>query len=400
MTNPDDGHHRDNGGGANSLLKNPPLSLYVHMPWCVRKCPYCDFNSHRAPESLPADEYIRALIADLEQDLPLVWGRPVSSVYFGGGTPSLFSAAHIAEFLSAARARLDFSPDVEVSLEANPGTIEHDSFCAYAQAGVNRVSLGAQSFDDVLLKKIGRIHGRREIEKSLQSLHSSGITNFNLDLMFALPGQTIEQARRDIETAIDAGATHLSFYHLTIEPNTVFAAQPPRLPPDDQAWEMQQLGVDLFEAAGYVQYEISAFCRANMQSRHNLNYWRYGDFLAIGAGAHGKITLPANNKILRYAKHRHPKRYLQGLKTGDWVAETRSLGAEDRVFEFFLNQLRLKNGVHIDDFSPRTGLDWQTVEQRVQKAIAAGLLEQLENRLKPTTLGWKFVNDIQQMFLP
>ncbi|HEY5776605.1 MAG TPA: radical SAM family heme chaperone HemW [Xanthomonadales bacterium] len=382
------------------LLRNPPLSLYVHMPWCVRKCPYCDFNSHAVTGKLPADKYIQALVADLEQELHLTWGRPVQSIYFGGGTPSLFSAEQIAVFLSATRARLNLRPDVEVTLEANPGTIEHDSFPAYAQAGINRVSLGVQSFDDRLLKSIGRIHGRREIEQSLQSLEAAGISNFNIDLMFALPGQGAARSRRDIELAISAGAAHISFYQLTIEPNTAFAAQPPRLPDHDRAWDMQQAGVEMLEANGFSQYEISAFAQTGKQSRHNVNYWRYGDFLAVGAGAHGKITTPADGRVQRYAKHRHPKRYLQGLESGDWRAETRVLSDDELVFDFFLNQLRLKKGVNIDDFSARTGLPWESVESRVRLAIDKGLLESRNGHVAHTALGWRFVNDIQQMFLP
>lgn len=384
---------------TDNLLKPPPLSLYVHMPWCVRKCPYCDFNSHTAPENLPAEQYIQALIADLEQDLHMVWGRPVGSIYFGGGTPSLFTANQIAGFLSAVRARLDLRPDVEITLEANPGTIEHDSFSAYADAGINRVSLGVQSFDDELLKRIGRIHGRCEIEQSLKSLHSAGISNFNIDLMFALPGQTPAQSRSDIELAVNARPAHVSFYQLTIEPNTAFAAQPPQLPVDDVAWDMQQAGLELLQAAAFEQYEISAFAKAGMHSRHNMNYWRYGDFLAIGAGAHGKITLAAEKQIVRFAKHRQPKRYLKGLESGDWRAAKWLLSTEDLVFEFFLNQLRLKNGVYVDDFTARTGLSWRVVESRVQQAVDQGLLELAQKRLRPTGLGWKFVNDIQQLFL-
>ena len=386
--------------GDSNLLKLPPLSLYVHMPWCVRKCPYCDFNSHQSPQNLPAEEYIQALIADLENDLPMVWGRPVGSIYFGGGTPSLFSADQISMFLSAVRARLELRPDVEITLEANPGTIEHDSFSAYADAGINRVSLGVQSFDDELLRRIGRIHGRDEIEQSLQSLITAGISNFNIDLMYALPGQSAAQSSCDIELALDASPTHISFYHLTIEPNTAFASQPPELPAEDMAWEMQQAGLELLEAAGFDQYEISAYAKTGMQSRHNMNYWRYGDFLAVGAGAHGKITLPGEDRVLRYAKHRQPKRYMKALQSQDWCAETVELSNEDRVFEFFLNQLRMKNGVYIEDFTARTGLTWQVVEPRVQKALEKGLLERREKRLKPTGLGWKFVNDIQQLFLP
>jgi len=382
------------------LLYNPPLSLYVHMPWCVRKCPYCDFNSHAAPGTLPAEKYIDALVSDLEQELPLVWGRPVQSIYFGGGTPSLFSAAQIAVFLSAARARLNLRPDIEITLEANPGTIEHDSFPAYAEAGINRVSLGVQSFDDNLLKRIGRIHGRLEIEQSLRSLNSAGISNFNIDLMFALPGQSPGQSRRDVEQAIDAGPAHISFYQLTIEPNTAFAAQPPRLPGHDTAWEMQQTGLEILEASAYRQYEISAFAQAEKQSRHNMNYWRYGDFLAIGAGAHGKITLAADGQVRRYAKHRHPKRYLQGPESGDWCAQMHVLSDEELVFEFFLNQLRLKQGITVNDFSARTGLPWKVVESRLQTAADKGLLEVRDKHVRHTALGWRFVNDIQQMFLP
>jgi len=382
------------------LLRNPPLSLYVHMPWCVRKCPYCDFNSHTAPDELPAQEYIRALLADLEQDLPLIWGRPVQSIYFGGGTPSLFSAGQIATFLSSARALLDLRPDVEITLEANPGTIERDSFTAYAQAGINRVSLGVQSFDDELLKSIGRIHGRREIDQSLLSLRSAGISNFNIDLMYALPGQDLNESGRDVELAIEAGPTHISFYQLTIEPNTAFAAHPPTLPLEDLAWDMHQNGLEQLEVSGYKQYEISAFALEDRQSRHNMNYWRFGDFLAIGAGAHGKITTASDGRVQRFAKHRHPKRYLKGLESGDWRAETRVLNNEELVFEFFLNQLRLKSGVSIGDFSARTGLPWGVAESRVKSAVDKGLLHINDDRVRPTPLGWKFVNDIQQMFLP
>ncbi len=370
------------------------------MPWCVRKCPYCDFNSHAAPATFPAEDYIEALIADLEHDLPLVWGRPVGSVYFGGGTPSLFSASHSARFLSALRARLDLRPDVEITLEANPGTLEHDSFSAYMQAGINRVSLGVQSFSNELLQKVGRIHGRDEIDSALQSLSAAGITNFNIDLMYALPGQSPAQSRFDVEMAIDVGPAHISFYQLTIEPNTAFAADPPVLPVDDVAWDMHQAGLELLETAGYEQYEISAFAQTGMQSRHNMNHGRYGDFLAIGARAHGKVTLPADGTVQRYAKHRHPKRYMQSSNGDGWLAEKRVLTDDERVFEFFLNQLRLKQGLYIDDFGPRTGLQWEIVESRVQKAIDADLLEVVDKRLRPTSLGWKFVNDIQQMFLP
>ena len=370
------------------------------MPWCVRKCPYCDFNSHTSPSSLPADDYIRALIADLEQDLPLVWGRPVHSIYFGGGTPSLFSADHIANLLSAVRARLDLVPDVEITLEANPGTIEHDSFPAYANAGINRVSLGVQSFNDESLKRIGRIHDRSDVEQSLLSLQNAGLSNFNIDLMHALPGQDLAAARRDLELAIQAAPAHISYYQLTIEPNTAFAAQPPSLPADELAWDMYDAGLALLSEGGFDQYEISAFALPNRQSRHNLNYWRYGDFMAVGAGAHGKITLAPEDRVMRFSKQRHPKRYLQCLEKGGWMADKRELGNEELVFEFFLNQLRLKQGVNIADFSGRTGLHWRLVESRVAEAVNRGLLTINDGWLKHTDLGWKFVNDSQQIFLP
>lgn len=381
------------------MMGNPLLGLYVHMPWCVRKCPYCDFNSHALKAELPAQRYIQALITDLEADLPLVWGRSVQSIYFGGGTPSLFPAALIEEFLSAARARLDLAPGLEITLEANPGTIEHDSFRAYAQAGINRVSLGVQSFDDDALKRLGRIHGRHEVDDCLQALTASGITNFNIDLMFALPNQDIEQARDDVCRAIAARPTHISYYQLTLEPNTAFASQPPALPADDLAWEIQQSGLDMLQTAGLEQYEISAFARDDLQCRHNVNYWEFGDFLAIGAGAHGKVTTAGDGSVQRYAKHRHPEQYMRGLENGNWLADRRILGEDDLVFEFFLNRLRLRQEFSINDFSTRTGLDWGVVESRVQQAVDRGLLEIRQGQVSTTELGWKFVNDIQQMFL-
>jgi putative oxygen-independent coproporphyrinogen III oxidase len=382
------------------LLRNPPLGLYVHMPWCVRKCPYCDFNSHALKSDLPAAEYVRALIADLEADLPLVWGRGVKSVYFGGGTPSLFPAELIDRFLSAVRARLDLNPAVEITLEANPGTVEHDSFAAYAQAGINRVSLGVQSFDDDALTRLGRIHAGAEAERCLQSLLESGIDNFNIDLMYALPGQDAGQAARDVERAIAAQPTHISYYQLTLEPNTGFAATPPLLPDEDASWKIQQTGLQMLDSAGFGQYEISAFAPTGSQCQHNMNYWTYGDFLALGAGAHGKITTMADGSVRRYAKHRHPNQYMQGLNNRDWLAQSRILDEDDLVFEFFLNHLRLKQGFSIDSFSTRTGLRWSVVESRVQHALDTGLLEARGGQVKPTGLGWNFVNDIQQMFLP
>jgi putative oxygen-independent coproporphyrinogen III oxidase len=383
----------------NRVLGLPPLGLYVHLPWCVSKCPYCDFNSHVAPENLPVDTYIDALLIDLEADLPLVWGRPVGSVFIGGGTPSLFDAVAIERLISGIRGRLMLRPDVEITLEANPGTIEHDSFRAYREAGVNRVSLGVQSFDDHLLAGIGRIHGSDEARKAIESIQGSGLDNFNIDLMYGLPQQSIGQANSDLETALAYQVPHLSHYQLTLEPNTAFAANPPALPMDDDAWDMQQRASALLEQHGYRQYEVSAWARPDRCCRHNLNYWQYGDFLGIGAGAHAKLTDAATQQVVRLSKQRHPRLYLAARETGGWRAESRVLSEGDRIFEFFLNQLRLRDGVSMDDFSERTGLPMVAVEGRVREAVDRGLLDRVGERLLPTELGWRFVNETQQIFL-
>ncbi len=381
-------------------LKLPPLSLYVHFPWCIKKCPYCDFNSHPLREDLPASLYVDALIADLESDLPLVWGRPLRSVFFGGGTPSLFDAEQIDRFLAAVRARLQLVPGAEITLEANPGALEHDAFCAYRDAGVNRVSLGVQSFDDKLLKRIGRIHGRAEVEKAIRSIKDARLENFNLDLMFGLPQQQLEVAVADIREALKHEPPHLSHYQLTVEPNTAFHANPPALPDDEHRWEMQQACEELLLAGGYEQYEISAWARPHRKCAHNLNYWRYGDYLGIGAGAHGKITQPAEGVIRRLCKQRHPRAYMQAMQTGNWRAEDDVVAEREIPFEFFMNQLRLREGVHIEDFGPRTGMQWSCVDPAVSRAQEMGLLEQKEQRLVPTSLGWRFVNETQLLFLP
>ena len=383
-----------------SGLSPPPLSLYVHLPWCVRKCPYCDFNSHAVKGEIPADDYIDALFRDLEQDLPLVWGRTVQSVFFGGGTPSLFSASQVDRMLSGFRGLLNLAPGAEVTLEANPGTTEHDSFSAYGDAGINRISLGVQSFDDAMLKAIGRIHGRHEVERALDSITRSDIENFNLDLMYALPGQTVEAALADLRLALAASPKHLSHYQLTLEPNTSFYVNPPVLPEDDLAWAMQEQCAGLLEDSGYGNYEVSAWARPGQECRHNLNYWEYGDFLGIGAGAHGKITLPAMQEVRRRVKRRHPQAWMQGASEGDVLAEDLAIGPGERVFEFFLNQLRLREGVSKPMFAARTGLPWDEVLGRVELAVARGLLEDRGSRLVPTAVGWRFVNEIQAIFLP
>jgi len=374
--------------------------LYVHLPWCVKKCPYCDFNSHAVKGGIPAEGYIQALIADLENDLPLVWGRPVHSIFFGGGTPSLFSAAQIDQILGGVRSRLQLAPAAEITLEANPGTIEHDSFSAYRDAGINRVSLGVQSFDDIALARIGRIHGRKEVEQAIQSIQDAGLKNFNLDLMFGLPQQTVPAALKDLTEALRHKPSHLSHYQLSLEPNTAFHANPPGLPHQDECWEMQQASEALLLAQGFEQYEISAWARPASQCAHNINYWRYGDYLGIGAGAHGKITLSDQAMIRRLSKQRHPSAYLQALQTGHWRAEDLVIGEQERCFEFFLNQLRLRKGVHMRDFGPRTGLDWSVISEVVSRAVDRGLLEQQDQLLVPTALGWRFVNETQAMFLP
>jgi putative oxygen-independent coproporphyrinogen III oxidase len=381
-------------------MKLPPLSLYVHLPWCVRKCPYCDFNSHALKGDLPGDEYVEALLKDLEQELPLVWGRPVHSIFFGGGTPSLFSAKQIAALMSGIRSRLPVSPEAEVTLEANPGTTEHDSFSAYREVGVNRVSLGVQSFNDDRLSDIGRIHGRAEVEQAVAAIHHSGIQNFNIDLMFALPGQSPGEALEDVRDAVACEPAHISHYQLTIEPNTVFHASPPVLPDEDSSWEMQQECGQALSQAGYEQYEISAWARPGSQCRHNLNYWRYGDFIGIGAGAHGKLTLPSEQTVRRRIRQRHPRSWMEGVWQGKGIIEDRALDQDERIFEFFLNQLRLRDGVQKSQLKPRAGVAWSEVAARVEAAIEKGLLRDDNELLSPTDLGWRFSNEIQAIFLP
>jgi len=387
-------------GPVPASLQLPPLSLYVHLPWCVQKCPYCDFNSHALRSAIPAASYIDALLADLEHDLPLVWGRPVHSVFFGGGTPSLFSAPDIDRLLAGIRSRVALAPGAEITLEANPGTVEYDSFSAYRDAGINRVSLGVQSFDDGLLQAIGRIHGRGEVERAIASIRASGLQNFNLDLMFGLPGQSVETALNDVQIALAHEPTHLSHYQLTLEPNTAFHAHPPTLPDDELCWDMQEQAAGLLQAEGFEQYEISAWSKPGMACKHNLNYWHYGDYLGIGAGAHGKITLPASNEIRRMSKLRHPAAYMAAVAQGNWRAEDRAIEHDERNFEFFLNQLRLRQGVNLAEFAPRTGLSVQTFDWAVDQAIERGLLLRQGNYLVPTELGWRFSNEIQELFLP
>ena len=382
------------------VLQQPPLSLYIHLPWCVRKCPYCDFNSHAAKGVLPFEKYIDALLEDLENDLPMIWGRVVHSIFIGGGTPSLFPAARIETLLSGIKARCTVEPNAEVTLEANPGSVEHDRFSAYRDAGVNRISLGIQSFSDAHLAALGRIHSAGEAREAIKSVRSAGIENINLDLMYGLPGQPLELALADIHEAIQVSPEHISHYQLTLEPNTLFAVNPPTLPGEELIEDMQFQCTEALSAAGYKQYEVSAYAREGKSCRHNINYWRFGDYLGIGAGAHGKITLAAEGLVCRRAKFKNPGRYLDDKAPDRWVAEEKTLTEPDLVFEFFLNQLRLKSGVKISDFTARTGLQWDAVESRVSQLVEQGLITKSDSHLVTTELGWNHLNTLQGKFLP
>jgi oxygen-independent coproporphyrinogen-3 oxidase len=374
--------------------------VYVHLPWCVRKCPYCDFNSHEVKEVFPEQAYVDALLRDLEQDLPRVWGRRVMSVFIGGGTPSLFSAEAIDRLLSGLRARLPLAPDAEITLEANPGTAEAQRFRDYRGAGINRLSIGVQSFHDDTLQALGRIHGRREAIAAAELAHGAGFDNFNLDLMFALPRQTLAAAREDVATALALAPTHLSYYQLTLEPNTRFYAKPPLLPDEELAWAIQQQGQRLLAEAGYAQYEVSAYARAARQCRHNLNYWQFGDYLGLGAGAHGKLTDAAQQSITRLAKPRHPQHYLDGAGTPAGIQSERRLTRAEAGFEFMLNALRLTEGFAPALFAAHTGLPISQVEAPLRAAEERGLLEWSLTRIRPTEQGRRFLDDLVGMFLP
>ena len=377
---------------------SPPLSLYVHLPWCVRKCPYCDFNSHRVPEGgIPEDPYLRALLEDLEYAAAGCERRPLVSVFFGGGTPSLFSASAIERLLDRASALLPTVRDLEVTLEANPGTVEHGAFAAYRAAGVNRVSLGAQSFDARQLAVLGRIHAADETHAAVAELRAAGIDNFNLDLMYALPAQTVDGAVGDLDAAIALGPAHLSHYQLTLEPGTVFASRPPPLPDDDTSFEMQEACQARLADAGYAQYEVSAYARAGAQCRHNRNYWEFGDYLGIGAGAHGKLT--RGGRIVRTARHRSPARYMAAPAPEARVAEERMVDASELPFEFCLNALRLTDGFDVRAFENRTGLPRSALEAGCRAAGERGLLDNEGERWIPTPLGRRFLNDLQALFL-
>ncbi|HRO62741.1 radical SAM family heme chaperone HemW [Thermomonas sp.] len=383
-----------------SMLTTPPLALYVHIPWCARKCPYCDFNSHQQRGALPFTAYVDALIADLEFDLPLVWGRIVHSVFFGGGTPSLFPPEAIDRFLQQASARLRFAPNAEITLEANPGTLEHGPFPGYRKAGVNRLSIGVQSFDDASLQRLGRIHSSGDAERAVKAAQDAGYDNINLDLMYALPQQTLAGAVADVEQALALHPTHLSHYQLTLEAGTAFGARPPKGIPDiDSAWDMQEACLARLAQAGFAQYEVSAWARAGHRCAHNLNYWTFGDYLGIGAGAHGKLTLPAENRVLRRWKTKLPNAYLAAAGTADAIEGEETLESRRLPFDFMLNALRLNDGVPMTTFEARTGLSRQAIAGQLDRARANGWLDDDPDWLRPTPLGLRFANDAIALFL-
>lgn len=378
------------------LAQLPPLSLYIHIPWCVRKCPYCDFNSHAASPVLPEQEYVDALLADLDLDLPAVYGRELSTIFFGGGTPSLFSAQALGRLLEGVQQRIPFAADIEITLEANPGTFEQEKFVAYRQLGINRLSIGIQSFQEAKLTALGRIHTGHEAVRAADMARQAGFDNFNLDLMHGLPDQTLDDALGDLRQAIALAPTHLSWYQLTLEPNTVFWNQPPLLPEDDILWDIQEAGQALLASHGYKQYEVSAYAQPGRAARHNLNYWSFGDFIGIGAGAHGKLSHP-DGRIVRTWKTRLPKDYLNPAKA--FKAGEKPLATEELPFEFLMNALRLTDGVDAALFTERTGLSLGMLDTARREAEQKGLLQVEPSRLVPTARGQLFLNDLLQYFL-
>lgn len=378
----------------------PPLSLYVHMPWCVRKCPYCDFNSHTAPELVPQVQYIDALLDDLQGDVAAAQGRALTSIFFGGGTPSLFAPDQVGRLLEGVRRQIPFDPQIEITLEANPGTIEHGRFAGYREAGVNRVSLGAQTFNEEQLRLLGRIHGAGDIARAVEELRQAGLDNFNLDLMYGLPAQSVAQALADLESALALQPAHISQYQLTLEPGTVFYHRPPPLPDPDDCWQMQLECQELLATRGYEQYEVSAYARAGRRSRHNLNYWQFGDYIGIGAGAHGKLTRLDAGAIERTTRVKQPREYLSRA-ADQRVSERRAVPVEDVPFEFMLNGLRLIEGFDEQQFESRTGLTFSVLSANTEEAQRKGLLaHDAPHHWRATPTGQRFLNDLQALFLP
>jgi putative oxygen-independent coproporphyrinogen III oxidase len=374
----------------------PPLSLYIHIPWCVRKCPYCDFNSHEARGVIPEKEYVAALIRDLEQALPLVWGRKVYTVFFGGGTPSLLSGESVDEILRNVRMLLPLALDAEITLEANPGTVEAARFAAYREAGVNRLSMGIQSFNDIHLQALGRIHSADEAKRAI-GIAQRHFDNLNLDLMYALPKQTLDEALQDVQTALQFAPQHLSCYHLTLEPNTLFHRNPPSLPDDDASSDMQQRIEEMLAAAGYEHYETSAFAQPKRRARHNLNYWQFGDYLGIGAGAHSKLSFP--DRIIRQARYKQPQAYIRQVASGAPIQVENEVSRDELGFEFMMNALRLNQGFDSVLFQERTSLPLLVIQRELAEAERRGLLIRDHQRIAPTRMGQRFLNDLLEMFL-
>lgn len=378
----------------------PPLTLYIHFPWCVKKCPYCDFNSHTLQEDLPEQEYIDALVADLELHAPDIWGRGIESIFIGGGTPSLISAESIDRLLSQVRALTKLDPMAEITLEANPGTVEAQRFKDYRAAGINRLSIGIQSFTDAHLQALGRIHDANEGIRACETARHAGFDNFNIDLMHGLPDQSVDSALQDIKQGLALEPMHLSYYQLTLEPNTLFAARPPTLPDENTLSEIQARGLELLHEANYVQYEISAYAKDGFQSHHNRNYWLFGDYLGIGAGAHSKLSFPALNSIVRHSKVRHPKDYLAQATTEARIQQTTEVKPEDARLEFMMNALRLNEGFDIPVFQQRTGEPISVIRESLDKAEAQGLLTRSMTQIKTTALGQRHLDTLLQEFMP
>ncbi len=375
-----------------------PLSLYIHIPWCIQKCPYCDFNSHKSPQKLPEYEYIDALLYDLEIELPHVSGRSLHSIFIGGGTPSLMQANSIERLLQGVKAMFPFSLDIEVTMEANPGSFELERFAAYNAAGINRLSIGIQSFNQQHLHALGRVHNHQEALDAAQQVRECGFNNFNLDLMFGLPNQSIQQAMSDVALAIEYQPTHLSWYQLTLEPNTLFHKYPPKLPNDDLRISMHEQGIQLLQENGYEQYEVSAYTKDNRECQHNRNYWEYGDYIGIGAGAHGKYSF-SDGSILRYQKYRHPQDYIRQSQQKDSRSSSSVVPHNERLFEFMLNALRLKEGVPLDSIAKRTFLAPEVIINALHSAQKKGLLEESSTILKTSPQGWNYLNDTVEHFI-
>ena len=383
-----------------TLHQAPPLSLYIHLPWCIKKCPYCDFNSHEVPISgFDEKSYIDALINDLEVELHRMWGRTINSIFIGGGTPSLFSPESLDQLLSSIRARLNLNSNIEITLEANPGAVDAEKFLEYRAVGINRLSLGIQSFDNKSLALLGRIHNSNEARKAIELSKQSGFENFNLDLMFGLPNQTVDNALADLKQAVEQLPTHISWYQLTIEPNTIFSSNPPRLPNDDLVWSIQEQGQIFLQDNNFRQYEISAYARDNRVSIHNINYWQFGDYLGIGAGAHSKITNIVHGQIERFTRHKIPKRYIELAGYGDVITEKKVLTSDEIPLEFMMNALRLTDGVPLSFFSERTGLPIKNIEKELRLAKKKGLLDWQKTELKPSFEGQRYLNELLQIFM-